>query len=154
MAGNRKRPRKAYRPRTGAVELDPVGLALTMAAKLVPAQVESIMRIVDANLQAFRLGHGNRSSWADLASRLNVSEALAQAGIATDHAQTFERGQQALAAVHTRAHGPAKSWTLRGPEIKALDEAVFLHRVQLQHCSQGELQQACQRVQRRSEQAL
>lgn len=144
--------RKAYR--AGRVDADPMGLAMTMAAKLTPGQVHNIMANINAHLQAFRTGQGNAQSWADLAGRLNVAEALAQAGIASDHEDTFSRGQQALAAVHGRAHGPRASWTLRGPELQALDDALFLHHVQLQHCSQGELEHARQRVMRRVQQAL
>lgn len=144
--------RKAYRP--GRVDFDPMGLAMTMAAKLLPHQVAHIMDIVEANLVAFRTGAGNRAAWADLAARMQVGEALACAGIASDRVQAFVDAQQALADVHQRAHGATQSWTLRGTEIAALDHAVFLHRVQLQHCSQGELEHARQLVLRRGEQAL
>jgi hypothetical protein len=112
------------------------------------------MTLVDGHMNAFRLGKGSREAWADLAGRLNVAEELARAGIASDQVDTFSAALQALAAVHKRAHGCAASWTLRGPEIAALDDGLWMHRVQLQHCSQGELEHARQRVQRRMQQAL
>ena len=144
--------RKAYRP--GRVDGDPVSLAMRMAAKLDAAQLPGLLDRLQARLEAFRTGHGNAEHWAALADSLNVAEGLAQLHIASDHQDTFDRGQQALAAVHGRAHGPRKSWTLRGPELQALDDALFVHGVQLQHCSQGELQQAVTNVQRRVAQAL
>ena len=149
---NTKQPRKAYRPRF--VDADPVGLALTMAAKLLPQQWAEAKAEMQASFDAFRTGCGSNDHWRHLADRLNVAEALAQMHIAGDHADTFERGQAALAAVHQRAHGAAKSWTLRGPELAALDDALFVHGVQLEHCSQGELQAAIGAVQRRVWQAL
>lgn len=151
MSRNRQ-PRKAYRP--GRVEADPVSLAMAMAAKLDAAQLPGMLAGIQARLEAFRTGHGNSEHWAALADSLNVAEALAQLNIARDHEDTFERGQQALAAVHGRAHGPQKSWTLRGPELQALDDALFVHGVQLQHCSQGELHQAVTSVRRRVAAAL
>lgn len=146
------RPRKAYRP--GRVDNDPVGLAMAMAAKLDAAQLPGMLAGMQTRLDAFRTGRGNSEHWAALADSLNVAEALARLNIARDHEDTFERGQQALAAVHGRAHGPLRSWTLRGPELQAIDDALFVHGVQLQHCSQGELQKACTLVRRRMQQAL
>lgn len=131
-----------------------MGLAMAMAAKLDPEQLPGMLQRMQAHLEAFRTGAGNGEHWAALADSLNVAEGLAELGIARDHTDTFERGQQALAAVHSRAHGPRKSWTLRGPELQALDDALFVHGVQLQHCSQGELHKACTMVRRRVQQAL
>ena len=112
------------------------------------------MDIDQGHLRAFREGRGNHTAWAELGARLGVAHELAQAGIANDHIETLDRGLQALEAVHQRAYGPHPSWTLRGPEIGALDDALWLVSVQLQHCSQGELEHARQRFQRRTEQAL
>lgn len=151
MSRSRK-PRKAYRP--GRLDTDPMGLAMTMAAKLDATQLPGMLQRIQARLDAFRTGSGNGEHWAALADSLNVAEGLAELGIAADHTDTFERGQQALAAVHGRAHGPRKSWTLRGPELQALDDALFVHGVQLQHCSQGELHKAVATVRRRMQQAL
>lgn len=146
------KPRKAYRARR--VDGDPVGLAMAMAAKLDPLQLPGMLAGMQARLDAFRTGHGNAEHWAALADALNVAEAMTSLNIASDHIETFERGQQALAAVHGRAHGTLQSWTLRGPELQALDYALFVHSVQLRHCSQGELQQAVNRVRRRVAQDL
>ena len=73
--------------------------------------------------------------------------------IASDHGETWERAQEALAAVHGRARAGG-SFTLRGAELTALDDAAFVHGGQLEHCSQGELEQAIQRVKRRCAGAL
>lgn len=151
MARN-KRPRKAYRPRSK--DTDPMGLAMTTAAALLPRQVQAIMGMLHEALDAFRFGKAARHNWAELAARFQVGEALARAGIASDRVQAFADAQQVLIAVHQRAHGLQQSWTLRGPELAALDNAAFLHSVQLQHCSQGELARACDLVRRRGEQAL
>lgn len=151
MSRNRP-PRKAYRP--GRIDSNPVDLALSRAAKLDGQQVPSLLQRLADDVQRFRLGQGSAPVWAALADALNVAEALAALGIASDHEDTFAKGQAALAAVHGRAWGATRSWTLRGPELQAIDDAIFVHGVQLQHCSQGELLEAVQRVERRTRQAL
>ena len=91
--------------------------------------------------------------WADLADCLNVAEALAQAKLASDHKGTFANAQAALAAV-CRRHETTRSWTLYPGEITALDDACFVHQVQLDHCSQGEMADAIALVRRRIAGAL
>ena len=51
-------------------------------------------------------------------------------------------------------HQGGGSWTLRGPEIEALDTALWMHRVQLDHCSLGEFDKARGKVAERTRQAL
>lgn len=142
---SRKRCRR-YRPR--AVDVDPIGLAMTMAALLTPEQRAPLERASVEGFAAFRLGHGTAALWADLADAMNVAEALAEIGIASDHADTFAAAQAAPAAVWTR-HAAGGSWTLRAAEITALDDAVFIHGVQLQHCSQREMADAITTVRNR-----
>ena len=53
-----------------------------------------------------------------------------------------------LAAVHER-QAERGSWTLRGPELQALDDGLWVARVQLEHCSLGEFERARKQVAQR-----
>lgn len=141
-----RRQRKAYRP--ARIDLDPVGLALSRAAKLTPEQRQQLVGPTAAAFEAFRTGRGTEPLWRSLADAMNVAEALAERGIASDHVDTFARAQAALAAVWQR-HAAGGSWTLRGAEITALDDGAFVHGVQLEHASQGEVADAIAAVKRR-----
>lgn len=149
--GATDRPRKIYRPRR--VDPDPIGLATAMAARLDPAQRQRLVDRVTEAFGAFRAGQGTALLWADMADALNVAEELARRGIANDHAELFERAQAALAAVSER-HDRTRSWTLYPAEITTLDDALYVHQVQLEHCSQREFAESVRQVQRRIEGAL
>lgn len=151
MASNKK-PRKHYRPRP--VVADPVELAICSVARVPAWKQQEIMAEIAACMEQMRMGKGTQDTWARLGGHLNVAEALAARGIANDQVACIESAQSALAAVHGRAHGLRHSWTLRGPEIAALDEAIFISGVQLKYCSQGELAAASAEVLRRTDQAL
>jgi hypothetical protein len=150
MARN-KPPRRRYQPRP--VDLDTFGLAATLASKLTQTQRAPLEDAITRSFQAMRTGAGSQADWANLADCLNVAEALADLGIASDHTDTFVRGQTALAAVHARV-AAGRSWTLYPPEITALDDACFVARIQLEHASQGEYRNAIHSVQRRVAGAL
>ncbi len=149
--GRPRAPRKAYRPRP--VDSNPVELAIANAAT-VPAHAKaSLLDRMREAFAAFRSGRGTAAYWADLADAMNVAEALAELGIANDHEQTLQAAQRALAAVCQRQER-TRSWTLYPGEITALDDATWLHEVQLEHCSQRELRTAIETVQRRVRGAL
>jgi hypothetical protein len=149
--GRSSAPRKAYRPRP--VDRDPVGLATAMAALLDPPQRQKLVDRCATAFEAFRGGRGTAALWADLADALNVAEALAERGIANDHAELFQRAQAALSDVSSR-HEHGRSWTLYAADITALDEALYVHGIQLEHCSQREFAESVRQVQRRVAGAL
>jgi hypothetical protein len=145
------KPRKRYVPKH--VTPNTVGLVLDAIVTLTLAQQAELLAPIQGSLEAFRTGRGSADDWANLADAMNVGEALAQLAIGADHADTFNTAQAALAAVHARI-AERKSYTLRGAELTALDDAVFVHRIQLEHCSQGELLRAVDNVKRRVGEAL
>lgn len=149
--GRNAKPRKAYRPRP--VVADPVEHAIARAGLLHRRQRLDLALPTQASLQAMRTGTGRWPEWRNLADALNVAEALSQDGIASDRLDEIRTAQHALAALHQRveAGGP---WTLRGPELTALQLAVELHGIQLKLASQGEVANAIERVQRRTKGAL
>lgn len=149
MAKNARRRR--YRPIP--IDIDPVGLAIARATKLTAQQRAPMSEATTRAFEAFRAGQGTERLWADLADAMNVAEALADVNLASDHKGTFSTAQAALSAVCAR-HERSQSWTLYPAEITALDDACFVHGVQLEHCSQGEMADAIARVKRRVAGAL
>ncbi len=145
------KPRKRYIPKR--IDCDPIDLAISRATVLTIGQRTLLTAPMHKSLEAFRTGKATRHDWANLADAMNVAEQLSALHIASDHGETWERAQATLAAVHDRV-AAGGSFTLRGPELSALDDAVFVHGVQLEHCSQAELEQAILRVKRRVEGAL
>jgi hypothetical protein len=145
------RPRKAYRP-TGT-RTDAFLHAMDRASLLSTRQQAELIAPMQKALEEFRLGRGSAAYWADLADAVNVGEALAALRIGSNLVPYIEHAQAALASVHAR-HAAGGSWTLRGPELAALDDAVWAAGVQIQHCSQGEMQTAIDRVKRRMAAAL
>lgn len=128
-------------------------IAMHRAALLPPHEHAQLLAPVRAAFEIFRLGHGTLDHWKRLADAMNVAEELAHRNIASDHKATFEAAQHALHDVFTRQSVNA-SWTLRGTEIAQIELAVIVFKVQLDHCSRGELGLAVTRVYNRVSQAL
>lgn len=138
-------PRKRYRPHP--VRPDAVHLAADLVSVLSPQQQADLVRLMQQALDTLRRGAGGWAAWCGLADALNVAEALCARNIASNLIDKVVLGQCALRDLHQRVTA-GRGWTLRGPEIAALDEACWVHEVQLRHASQGEVGAAIQRVQR------
>lgn len=135
---------------------NPVQLALMGSAKL--SQSDRTMRrgICEQALTGLRTGAGDGADhWCTVADALNVAEQLSAMGICSDQASRdrIEAGHEALASLHAR-HRERSTWTLTAGELRAMDEGLWLHRVQLEHCSLSEYERAVTRVRRRTSQAL
>lgn len=145
------KPRKAYRAKP--VHMGQVDAVIAYAAKAPKGERLKLQIPMEDAWAAMRLGGRDAAPWCNLAYAMNVAEQLALRGIASDRLPELQAAQAALHAVHTR-QADTGSWTLRGSEIAALEMGVDLHRIQLHHCTQGELRDAIQAVQRRVSQAL
>lgn len=142
----RHRPLPITRMPGEALGATPLEIAMHRVALLDPHEQLQISGPVLAAFEAFRLGHGSEELWGRLADAMNIGLELAERHqIASDHCATFEAGKAALVAVMERQQRSG-SWTLRGAEIGDLELATFVHRVQLQHCSRGELSLAVTRT--------
>jgi len=157
MAANRK-PRKQYRPRP--VDADPIGLAFSRAVTLGPTQRLRFIEPVAVAMLALKRGHATEQHWADLADALNVAEQLCALRICNDRLPAVLAGQAALHAIYNR-HATLGRWVAKGEELRALADdtgatlaALDVHRVQVNHCSQGEMATAIQRATDRARQAL
>lgn len=149
--GRTAKPRKAYRPRR--VDLDPMDLASSRAALLQPHQKAALVGPVTAALDHLRRCVDTWVAWCSLADAMNVAEQLALRNIASDRLPEFHTAQQVMHDVYHR-QADRGTWAMRATELAALDFAVQLHVIQLDHCTQGELGDAIQAVQRRVAQAL
>lgn len=145
--------RAMHRMASEPTNATPLEIAVNRAAALPPNERLEVIAPARAAFGAFRAGRGNSKDWAHLVDTVNVGMELARHQIASDHKPTFEAAGQALTAVHDR-QAITGSWTLKGTEIAALDLAVFVHGVQLQHCSRGELGKAVTTVIARVKAAL
>lgn len=150
---NKRLPVSAQRGADPLDAIDLLGMVMHRAALLLPAERASVFNPAQKAFEAFRQGLGTHAAWCHMADALNVAQALAELRIAGDHATAFEAAQTALADVMER-HPGGGGWVLRGAEIAALDHALWLYSVQLQHCSRGELGMAVQRTLNRMQQAL
>lgn len=145
------KPRKRYVPK--AIRPDAHLHAIDRVATLLDTQRQDLATPMQAAFDDFRTGHGTARAWCTLADALNVGEVLTELQIGTNLRGHFAQAQAALAAVHGR-QSAGGTWTLRGPEIATLDDAVWAAKVQLDHCSQGELADAINTVKRRARGAL
>lgn len=148
-----KKPRKAYRPR-------PVNAAATFTAiqgacKLDQAEVSKAVDGVAAALLNLQRGIEPDFQTRVLGDMLNVAEQLAELGICSD-AESREVITQAQATIAglCEQHAAIGSWTLRAADLGRLREAIFRHRIQLEHCSLREYEAALDAVVRIVSQAL
>lgn len=146
-------PRPIHRMPTEASSATPLEIAMHRAATLTPDERREVLAPSQAAFDAFRRGMGTDAHWARLVDAINVGLELTRRQIASDHGPTFDAAGQALTAAFER-HQLSGSWTLRGPEIAALDDALFVHQIQLDHASRGELGAAVTRVINRTKAAL
>lgn len=147
--------RKHPARRPGPVHLNAVQRAIEAARKLPKEDAEGLKGIVNQAFLDFRQGISCDSRWRDMADALNIAEVLSELGICSDDASCVRiiAGQNVLRDVAER-HGAGGSWTLKAFEIGALDDALWMHRIQLDHCSMGEYIRAREKVTERSRQAL
>lgn len=145
------KPRKRHSPQP--VRLDAHLHAIDRVATLPDTQRQDLATPMQTAFDAFRTGHGTAAEWCTLADALNVGEVLTELKIGSNLRGHFAMAQAALAAVHGRKTGGG-TWTLKGPEIAVIDDAVWAAKVQLDHCSQGELADAILTVKRRARGAL
>jgi hypothetical protein len=149
--GRTAKPRKAYRPKGATI--DAVDYTIALACKLGPPQRASLRNPLRAALTNLRTGRDTASAWCELADGMNVAEQLAHRGIVSDRLQVFLQAQAALHAVNTR-NQQRGTMTLRAEELAALRLGRFFHFVQLDYCTQGEMQAAIEAVKRKVQQAL
>lgn len=143
------------------VMADPVRHAMQSVALLPAESIQVVKSGLAQALERFTAGRDCRLHWMTMADALNVAESLANLRICGDDGsrQIIERGMAVLAAVWER-HLHRESWTLRyceehqTHERELLDLALWMHGVQLEHCTFREYEQAIEMTANRVRGAL
>ena len=132
------------------VYINATAMAIESARKLRPEARTELQHIISVAFDEFRAGRDCANHWRTMADALNTAEMLSKAGIASDAESKarIDDAMRVLAAVHER-QAERGSWTLRGPELQALDDGLWVARVQLEHCSLGEFERARKQVAQR-----
>lgn len=132
------------------VYINATAMAIESARKLRPEARTELQHIISGAFDEFRAGRDCANHWRTMADALNTAEMLSKAGIASDAESKarIDDAMRVLAAVHER-QAERGSWTLRGPELQALDDGLWVARVQLAHCSLGEFERARKQVAQR-----
>ncbi len=136
------------------VYINATAMAIESARKLRPEARTELQHIISGAFDEFRAGRDCANHWRTMADALNTAEMLSKAGIASDAESKarIDDAMRVLAAVYERAAARG-SWTLRGRELQALDDGLFIARIQLEHCSLGEFERARKQVAQRIRQA-
>lgn len=150
MPGNRK-PRKRYQPKPK--DFDPMSLAFNRAALFDQSEQAEISVRSSTAFDALRRGAGARDAWQTVADALNIAEELAALGIVSNLADEIDVAQHGMAELMRRAQATG-CWTMRAQELRTVDYALELYRLQLKLCSKGEHIQAEERARRRVAAAL
>lgn len=137
------------------VHLNALQRAIEGSQKLHPRDAQNLKRIMGESLDILKTGKGRKSEFMNLCDAFNTGEELAVLGICSDEnsRSMLQNGQSALADLYVRQKERG-SWTLKPGEMWALNEAIFIHGVQLEHCSLSEYTKAQQAVRNKSAQAM
>ena len=141
------------RPRQPRPCVNPIEAAMAGARLLLPVERGLLLDPPREALEALRTGTGRGDAWRAMADALNVAEALVELRIAGNLGDQVQAGQAALSALAGRV-AAGRGWTLNGRELVALDDALWVYQMQLDHCCVSEWQAALQTVQRRISAAL
>lgn len=145
-----KKPRKAK-----PVHLNAMERAIELSQRLPKRDQLSLKFFTMNSLEKLRKGQGVEFDVRNIIDALNVGEELSVIGICSDaNSRTMiQNGQDALMRLYQR-HKERSSWTMKSDEMSALNEALFIHGVQLEYCSMGEFLRAQKTVKEKARQAL
>jgi hypothetical protein len=134
--------RKARRMRWAPT--DTMALAAHRAGKLTQAELDGVLQPLQAALKALSDGVGTEMDWCQLASAVNLANAIEAQGIVKGLHEHLRAAELALQCIYRRAM-PAGAWqptALGYVEIDALNTAAELHAFQLGQLAHGEFNRA------------
>lgn len=139
--------RRLRKRQAGAVHLNAVERAINAARKLHADDVALLKQAMRTALDEFCQAKRPAAHWNTMADAINLASALADERICSDEGSRAKlaAAEQVLADVARRAVA-RDCWTLRAAERQALDDGLWLHGVQLEHCSLGEYTRAYERT--------
>lgn len=145
-----KKPRKSYRPRP--VTADTMALALHFAAKPAEADRNDILGTLAKAIKALREGVASEHQWAIAAGAVTVALAIERKGIVRGLMGYITTVGNALEDIHARAlrngNGRWVRVTLYFNEIEALNDLLWLHKLQLSKLGRAEFLAAIDKAQK------
>lgn len=102
-----------------------------------------------AAMVAMMQGRGDKCSWDSLVGALNIAKVLCSMGIGADLLDKFVTASDVLLDVGVRSVDNGGKFTLRAPEIKALQDALEWHTGQLENIRAVDIHNAINEVERR-----
>lgn len=139
------RKRSKYRPK--GVLPDPLAYVISGMKRVGSISAGTDLKIKNhLALECVRSGNATRQDIDTLIAALNITEALAMMKIGQDWEVEIRASQDALFAVGSRGVETGR-FTLRGPELSALNLGMEIHDAQLEACTVAELEKAMDLVQ-------
>lgn len=141
-----KSRKKSYRPKL--VAANSVGVAMSRASKVSVSALSALIDPVEDAYKALAQAQATSAEWSTIGNAINIGEALAILGIGSNLKKPMDDAQSAMFAVGLRYLDDGRM-TCKGHELALIREALDMYFVQLRLCSQGELSDAVEYVNRR-----
>lgn len=138
-----KKRNKKYKPRE--IKANALDWAIAGVFTFPVETQRDIMKQPMASFELLRQGRASRDDWNQICQALNVGEALCELHIGDNLLDAFHQGHEALHQIALRMLG-GKSSTCYAHELAAVTEALDMHKIQLQLCTQAEFSRAIKRV--------
>jgi hypothetical protein len=138
-----KKRNKKYKPRE--IKANALDWAIAGVFTFPTETQRDIMMQPMASFELLREGRASRDDWNQICQALNVGEALCEFNIGNNLLDDFHKGHEALHQIALRMLG-GKSSTCYAHELAAVKEALEMHKIQLQLCTQAEFSRAIKRV--------
>lgn len=138
-----KKRNKKYKPRE--IKTNALDWAIAGVFTFPHETQREIMKEPMASFELLRQGKASREDWNMICQALNVGEALCELHIGDNLLDDFHKGLEALHQIALRMLS-GKSSTCYAHELAAITEALAMHKIQLQLCTQAEFSRALQRV--------
>lgn len=141
--GKNAKPRKKYVPRPKLQ--DPVNYVLRgyLPLCVATAALRTLHTKVHGSVDNLAHGRGSAADIKALAEAFTISQAFSGQGIGEDLTVELDAAQEALLALAERAKATG-NFTLKGPELTALNLGVEVYDAQLEVATLGEFEKAAE----------
>lgn len=140
-----RRPDRRRHHKRAANALEHINKVIAQTGLLLPSQRLNYLAPINSALAMFRTGHGSPQLLANLVDGMNVAMELCKLRICNDRRGLVETALARLIKINARA-ATSLDWAITDDEIEALEEGVFIHTVQVDHCSVSEFDAAVRAV--------
>lgn len=144
------------RPHRAAPAVNPLATLEALKDRvslLTPKQRSAYLEPIQLALARLREGGGTLDHLLQFSDAMSIAAQLCKRGMASDREAEIGGALSALADILTRMKADRRIAPLQS-EIRALEEGYFFHVVQINHCTNQELDESAMAVVRRTRQAL